>query len=113
MKRIPALFRDLFSPKDLHGLDVQEILGAMSDASIRKVWLSGVFDELQRMNLEVDKRLLGDTQNDLTDLAARRKAFQDVLESVLSARRRVKNLNPQSGTTFDLDSVTVRSVPMD
>lgn len=109
MKKIPHLIKEWFSPKSLQGLDLQDILAAMADPMIRKIWMAGVFDELQRLNLEVDKRLLTYDKWNLTDLAARRKAYQDVLESVLSARRQVKNLNPQSGT-FDLDSVTVHPV---
>jgi len=109
MKKIPAMIREWFSPKALQGLDVQDVLSAMADPVIRKIWVSDVYDELQRLNLEVDARLSSGKASDVTDLAARRKAYQDVLLGVLSARRRVKSLNPQSGT-FDLDSVTVHPV---
>lgn len=111
MKKIPNLIREWFSPKFIQDLDVQDILLAMSDATIQKIWISDVFDELQRLNLEVDRRLLTNDQRSITDLAARRKAYQDVLQGVLSARRRIKNPNPKDRSgSFDLDSVTVQSV---
>ncbi len=72
--------------------------------------MSSVFDELQRLNLEVDKRLLTNDQRGIIDLAARRKAYQDILESVLAARRRIRNNNPQDRSGFDLESVTVQPV---
>lgn len=109
MKSIPKLVSDWFSPKSLQGLDVQEILSAMSDGTVRKIWILDVFEELHRLNLEVDNRLLNVEGVNITDLAARRKAYQDVLVAVLSAKRRVKSLNPQSGQ-FDLDGVTVNPV---
>lgn len=107
MKRFPAFIKELFGPKELHNLDVQDLLGAMSDPVVRKVWLAGVFEDLQRLNLDVDKCLLSTGQVHITDLAARRKAFQDILEGILTARRRVRDPNPRSGS-FDLDSVTVQ-----
>ena len=106
MKNIPKLLEKWFSPKHLQGLDIQEILGAMSDPTIRNIWIYGIFEELQRLNLEIDKRLLTADQFNIEDLCARRKAYQDVLESVLSAKRRAKGSNPPPGS-FDLDSVTV------
>jgi hypothetical protein len=107
MKRIVRYLKDVFSMRDLHNLDVNEILLALNDASVRKTWIYELCEELKRLNLEVDKRLLSGSQYNLTDLAARRKAFQDVLELVLSARRRNRNPNPKS-EVFDLDNVTVQ-----
>ena len=106
MKKIPKLIQEWFSPKALQGLDIQEIMSAMEDRTIRNIWVADLFDELQRLNLEVDNRLLNVEGVNITDLAARRKAYQDVLVAVLSAKRQVKSHTPQSGS-FDLDSVTV------
>ncbi len=106
MKRIPRWLMSIFSPNDLQNLDVHEILDALADSSVRKEWIVETFEELKRINLEVDKRLLSGNWN-IIDLAARRKAYQDMLESILTARRRAKNPNPKSKGEFDLDSVTV------
>lgn len=106
MKRIVRYLKDVFTLKDLNNLDIDDILSALIDPAVRKLWVYEVCEELKRMNLEVDRRLLSSTQLNLTDLAARRKAYQDVLELVLIARRRTRNPNPKSGS-FDLDSVTV------
>lgn len=108
MKSIPAFLKQLFHPKELHDLDLNELLGAMSDPAVRKVWLTDVFNEMQRVNLEVDARLV-DGVRDVSDLSARRQALQFVLESISSARRRVRNPNPKAGS-FDLSSVTVQPV---
>lgn len=110
MKSIPKLFGDWFSPKEIYGIDISEIQLAFSDSVVRNIWLLGIYEELKRLNLEIDKRLLMNDSMDITDLAARRKAHQDVLESVLTARRRAKGSNPPS-KDFDLDSVTVLPAP--
>lgn len=110
MKKIPRWLSSIFSPKDLLGLDAGEVLDALNDGVIRKTWLYDVFEELKRLNLEIDKRLLSESQFHVQDLAARRKALQFVLEAVLSAKRQVSDHNPQKGE-FDLDSVTVQPAP--
>lgn len=109
MKKLVVYLKDIFNPKELHNLNVQQILMALSDSSVRKEWLYETFEEMKRLNLEVDKRLLSQDQWNIANLAARRKAYQDILESVLTARRRVHNPNPQNKSGFDLDSVTVES----
>ena len=106
MKKIPAFLRDLFTPKEAYNLDVNELLGAMSDPIVRKAWLMDLFAQIQQIHFDVDRLLAGGNSN-IHDLAIRRKAFQDVLEGVLSARRRVKNPNPSDRSGFDLESVTV------
>jgi hypothetical protein len=107
MKKIPDLLKDWFSPKELQGLDINEILGAFADPVVRNIWIFGIFEELKRLNLELDRRLLNADGIYIDDLAARRKAYQDMLDSVLSAKRRAKNNNPSGPSSFDLDSVTV------
>ncbi len=110
MKKIARWLKDVFSPKELQGLDVQEIIAALGDEPTRKMWIYEVFQELKRVNLEVDRRLLAAQTSGLTDLAARRKAYQDVLDGILAAKRQIKNPNPKSKTgEFDLESVTVGS----
>lgn len=110
MKKLNRWLKNLFTPKELHGLDVSEILAALNEEAVRKLWIFEAFQELKRMNLEVDKRLLSGAAYSLTDLAARRKAYQDMLDGILSARRQLRNHNPKAKPgEFDLDSVTVGS----
>lgn len=110
MKKIPRFIKNFFTPKELHGIDFQEILDAMNDSGIRRMWILGVFEEMKRLNLELDKRLLSGNTLNIIDLAARRKAYQDVLEGILTAKRQVRSHNPKAKGEFDLDSVTVSPV---
>lgn len=111
MKKIKRWFKDIFNPEDFNGMDIDGIRQAFNDVSVRTLWLSGCFDEIKRINREVDKRLLSGTDLRLIDLCARRQAYQDVLESVLSARRQITKEpqdlrhNPLPGVP-DLDRVT-------
>lgn len=110
MKKISRWFKDIFSPKELHGLDVKEIVAALSEEPVRKLWMYEAFQELKRMNLEIDKRLVNNQTFHIADLAARRKAYQDMLEGILAARRQLHTHNPKPKSgEFDLDSVTVGS----
>lgn len=106
MKKLSRWLKDAFTPKELHGLDVQEILAALNEEPVRKLWMYEAFQELKRMNLEIDKRLLSNTTSNLIDLAARRKAYQDILDGILSARRQIHSQNPKTKGQFDLESVT-------
>ena len=94
MKKILKKFADLFSPKELQGLDSLELLDALNDAAIRKEWLWEVYEELKRLNLKVDASLRDGTVLNLRDLCARRRAYQDMLEAVLSAKRQIRSNNP-------------------
>lgn len=111
MKKIRGWFQDIFSVRDFNGVDVPAIQQAFNDPAVRTLWLGDILDELKRMNLEVDKRLLTGNDYRLTDLCARRQAIQDILESVLAARRQVtketqaKPHNPPK-VDVNLDRVT-------
>lgn len=114
MRKITRWMNDIFSPKQLQDLDALDLLDAMNDPVIRKIWLHTVFDTLKNLNLEVDKRL----QNGgfrIDDLCSRRKAYQDMLEAVMSAKRSVtmaRNTNRAVPVgEFDLNSVTVQPSP--
>lgn len=91
MKRLKRWLKDYFEPEDFNGLDIDSIGQALNDSSIRSLWLSRTIADLKMINLEVDKRLLSGQGSEmgLTDLCAKRKAYQDILESVLSVRRTV------------------------
>ena len=110
MKKILKWIDDLFEVDAVQGLQIEEIASAMNDVTIRNVWIMDLFAQLRSMNLEVDRKLRDSELRGIEDLCARRKAFQDVLESILSAKRRVaqpKRPNPQSKVSFtDLDRVT-------
>lgn len=108
MKKIRRWFKDFFDPQDFNNLDIAAIGTAFNDTQVRALWLFNCFDEIRRINLEVEKRLLNGTQNaNLTDLCARRKAYQDVMEGILSARRQVvsgtQEARPNPHPLVDLD----------
>lgn len=110
MRKIKRWLNDIFKPEDLNGIDMGTIGSALSDSSVRIIWLSNCLEEIKAINLEVDKRLLSGTENNLIDLCARRKAYQDILESILSARRQVVSQDPRpnlpSKGSINLDRVT-------
>lgn len=100
----------MFAPDVFNDLDTGAIASAFNDPGIRTIWLQYCFDEMKNINMELDKRLLSGTEVSLTDLCARRKAFQDVLEAVLSSRRKVTQAerpNPRPLSAVNLDRVTV------
>lgn len=109
MKKIKRWFKELFEPEVMNGIDTAAIAGAFNDPGVRSLWLAYCFNEIVRINMEVDKRLLAGSELGLIDLCARRKAFQDVLEAVLSARRQLTQdvrPNPRPLVAVDLDRVT-------
>lgn len=111
MRKIKRWFKDIFSPEEFNNMDTELIRAAFNDVSVRNIWLTECFEELKRMNMEVDQRLLTGTNLQLTDLCARRKAYQDILEAVSSARRQVEKSqdarhNPRVESVVNLDRVT-------
>lgn len=109
MKKLRKWISDIFDPEVMNDLDVGAIASALNDSAIRAFWLNGLLDELKRINQEVDRILLGDGMGNISDLCARRKTYQDILEGVLSARRIVTQgvaHNPPSRPLVDLDRVT-------
>ena len=106
MKIFSRKFTDLFSPKNLQNLDSNELLAALNDVSVRKTWLFDVYEELKRLNLQIDAKIIAGSEFRLTDLCAKRKAYQEILEGILSAKRQVQNHNPADKSGFDLDAVT-------
>ena len=64
------------------------------------------YEELKRLNLQIDSKLVMGSEFRLTDLCARRKAYQDILDAILSAKRQVQSNNPADRGSFDLDAVT-------
>lgn len=109
MKKLARYFVRLFSPRHLQDIDMLELMHSLNSETVRKIWLHEVYEELRSMNLGVEKALLaGDYR--LHDLSARRKAFQDVLELLLNARKRSlteKDPNPRFLSEVDMDRVTV------
>lgn len=110
MKKVKRFLKDLFGPQEFNDLDTEAIGSAFNDLGVRTLWLNYCFEEIKRINQEVDSRLLTGSMYGITDLCARRKAYQDVLDAVLVARRQVTqagNHNPRSETLINLDRVTV------
>lgn len=109
MKKLKKFLSDLFNPEN--DLDIAGISIALNDASVRHVWLLKCLAELKDMNQEVDRRLLNQHEYGLIDLCARRKAYQDMLEAILSARRQVTGTQEErhnpSVSGVNLDRVTV------
>lgn len=109
MRKLKRWFRDFFAPESFNDMDVGAIGEAFNDSQVRSIWLVNCFEELKRLHMDVDKRLLlGNTLN-LKDLCARRKAYQEILESVLSAKRQATQdvrQNPKPKVLVDLDRVT-------
>jgi len=86
MRKLRHWLREIFDPEDFNNLDISLIAGSFNDPAVRSIWLNDCLEELKRINLELDKRILsGDVE--VFDLCVRRKAYQDILEGVLSARR--------------------------
>lgn len=111
MRKIKRWFKEIFDPENFNGMDTALIAGALNDPGVRALWLAFCFEEIIRINMEVDKRLLTARDNEmgLIDLCARRKAFQDILEAVLSARRQLTQevrSNPRMPEVVNLDRVT-------
>lgn len=109
MKKLTKWLKDIFEPGDYNDLDIGAISSAMNDFATRLVWLRICLDDLKALNMEVDKRLLTGSEMGLIDLCARRKAYQDILEAVLTARRQVTQTdrpNPLPRPVIDLDRVT-------
>lgn len=110
MRIVTKWLREMFQPEQFNNLDISSITAALNDPNIRTVWIQDIIAEMIRINMEVDKRLLSGPELGLTDLCARRKAIQDVLEMVLSARRKLTQAerpNPRVLSAVNLDRVTV------
>jgi hypothetical protein len=111
MRKAYRWLKDLLGPESVQDLDLQAVASAFNDHEIRRIWLAEMFNEIVLINREIDKRLLAGKDTNLTDLCARRRALQDVLEGILSAKRRVVTPVPRhnprpSVNEIDLDRVT-------
>lgn len=109
MKKIKRWFKEMFDPETFNNMDTAAIAGALNDPGVRTLWLAYCFDEIKNINMEVDKRLLSGVYLDFVALCARRKAFQDVLEAILSSRRKLTQdvrPNPTREVLINLDRVT-------
>lgn len=110
MKKLKQFLSDIFKPEEYNDLDTAGIAQALNDASVRNIWLVNCLNDLKTINQDVDRRLLQGSEFGLLDLCARRKAYQDILEGILSARRQVTQEvrpNPRASVSVDLDRVTV------
>jgi hypothetical protein len=110
VNKIKRWFSDIFEPEQFNDMDTTAIEQALNDQNVRSLWIHECFEEIKRINMEVDKRLLHGPEYGLTDLCARRKAYQDILEYALSARRQLQTQivrpNPKAEVSINLDRVT-------
>ena len=85
MRKLRKWLSEFFDPAtDTNLYSLGEALG---NPETRRRWILDVVEEIKRMNIEVDRRLISGTEVGFIDLCARRKAFQDVLEMILVAKR--------------------------
>lgn len=87
MKKVQQWFSAIFNPEEFNDLDLSAIAIALNDSKTRSIWLANMIEDIKEINITVDRRLLNGDESRLTDLCARRRAYQDVLQLVLSARR--------------------------
>ena len=109
MKKVKKWLSEIFSPENVQGLHLESLTEALNEPMTRDIWLNMVYADLKNMNEEIDRVLLSEQEYKLTDLCARRKAYQQILESLLSAKRSTPSVshNPQPNGLVDLDRVTV------
>lgn len=109
MKKISKYLKSLFSPEHMQNIDFSEVIQAFHNETVRNIWLYDLYQELKHLNISVDRSIMNNDLQ-LTHLSARRKAFQDVLEMILSAKRQAiekKDPNPRVVSEVDLDRRTV------
>lgn len=110
MKLVKRWLSEVFKPEQAQDLDISAIASALGDQTVRTKWLESILSDLFLINMEIDRRVLKGIPEGITDLCARRKAYQDVLASVLSAKRSCtsnERHNPREKVPFvNLDRVT-------
>lgn len=105
---LPKSLASLFNPSQ--DIDFADVVNAMADMSVRMSWAEEMVREIQRINSEVDQRLLTG-QNEFADLSGRRKGLQYALEAALSIHRALRGRKVQNRGHFNLESVTVQPAP--
>lgn len=110
MKRALKRLQELFEPAYLLDINFEELEMALANTTIRHRWMDRLIEDIKQLNLQIDRQLLSGADLNLSDLCARRRTYQDVLESLASIRRSVmkERPNPRAEAAFvDLDRVTV------
>lgn len=108
MKKMTQWISEMFSPEQFNDIDIYSVGEALNDSAVRQKWFLAVLEEIKRINVDVDRRLLAGGEYRIMDLCARRKALQDVLELVLSIKRQARQEerpNPRA-SVINLDRVT-------
>lgn len=109
MKKLKKWLNDIFDVETSFNIDIYQVGESLGDTSVRTIWLTMCLDEIKRIHVDIDKRLLYGESKNISDLCARRQAFQDMLLMILSARKTVKQEvrhNPKGEMIIDLDRVT-------
>lgn len=84
MIRFPRFLSNIFEASE--DIDVYSIGEALNDPTIRSRWLKSMLDEIKRIHLDIDSRLMAGNR-DISDLSSRRRAIQFALERLSSERR--------------------------
>jgi hypothetical protein len=108
MKKLKAWLSEIFELPHYEDISLEAIATALNEPRVRAIWLEYMTDELKRIHLEIDKRLVEGSVS-IGDLGTRRRAYQDTLQYILSAKRAVSHdprHNQQERSFIDLDRLT-------
>ncbi len=108
-KYIVKRLMELFNPSQFQELDVYGVLSALQNQAVLKMWLYEVLSQIKQLNLQIDQGLLSGKTYDISDLSAKRRALQGVLESALSIHREVRRDTSHNQVTkadFDFEGLT-------
>lgn len=83
----PDLIAQVFQVEIPVTLDTDDVHSILGDGNIRRVWIERIYDELRRINLEVDRLLERESSpNQFLALSARRKALLWMLAEIENSR---------------------------
>lgn len=113
MKKIKRWLHQIFDidRQGIDDCDLDAVIDALNSPQVRAEWVAMLVNELKQIHLQVDSRLLSAREENLIDLCSRRKAFRDVLQMVITAKRIVRkevdHNQTKSESFIDLDRLTV------
>jgi len=82
---------DIFKVEEIQQINIQEVVMALNDSSVRAHWIRELLAEIQNLNISIDHDLLQKKEQDIKDKSARRRTLQYVFEQVLLSRKRVES----------------------
>ena len=88
---LPRNWRELFSPRNTHKLDVGRLMEDLNNPLVRANWLKAVLEQLVAMNLDIDRLLdRGEIDERIREISARRRQLVAVLEQIEASRNSVE-----------------------